>query len=77
MNSSNSIRQLIIFNVGEIDNKLDCYVSYKKDCNSIEAIQEMIINLKFILRTLIEKPNLTIKELHSSININSKLMSGF
>lgn len=71
-NSSNSIRQLLIFNVGEIDNKLDCYISYKKDCYDVDAIQEMIINLKYILQTLIEKPNLIIKDLLSSINISSK-----
>ena len=68
---SNTIRQLLIFNVGEIDNKLDCYISYKKDCYDIEAIQEMVINLKYILQTLIDKPEMDIKELLSSINILS------
>lgn len=43
-NSSNQIRQLLIFNVCEFEDKIECYFSYKQECFDQEYIR-LIINL--------------------------------
>ena len=37
-NSSNSIRQLLMFNFGLTKDSLDCFISYKKKCFNKEKL---------------------------------------
>lgn len=71
-NSSNKIRQLLIFNVCEFEDKIECYLSYKQECFDKEYIR-LIINL---LNDLLKKEDeilLNIKDfdyLQNYYNIN-------
>ena len=71
-NSSNQIRQLLIFNVCEFEDKIECYLSYRQECFDKEYIK-LIINL---FDNLLEKEDeilLNIKDfdyLQNYYNIN-------
>lgn len=48
-NTANTIRQLLIFNVCEFDNKLDCYFSYRKSAFDKSYIEKLIDIFKKIM----------------------------
>uniref|UniRef100_A0A6C0EIQ3 Condensation domain-containing protein n=1 Tax=viral metagenome TaxID=1070528 RepID=A0A6C0EIQ3_9ZZZZ len=48
-NTVNTIRQLLIFNICEFDNKVECYFSYKKDAFNLDNINAIIKLFKSLL----------------------------
>ena len=48
-NSSDTIRQLLIFNICECSDIIECYISFKKDCFDISYIEYLIDSFKKII----------------------------
>ena len=48
-NTANTIRQLLIFNVCEFNDKLECYFSYRKSAFDVEYIKQLIEIFKLFL----------------------------
>ena len=48
-NTTNTIRQLLILNVCEFNNKLECYFSYRKSAFSLDYINNLITLFKILL----------------------------
>lgn len=48
-NSSDTIRQLLIFNVCECSDKIECYISFRSECFDLSYIQYLIDSLKKII----------------------------
>jgi len=71
-NSSNSIRQLLMFNFGLTKDSLDCFISYKKNCFNKNNILELKNNLETILNIYLEDNNPSIYEILNKLEIKTE-----
>jgi hypothetical protein len=76
-NSSNSIRQLIIFNFAALPDKLDCFISYRKKCFTEASIQELKNNFNNLLENALNDSNLKLDNLLDLIKINTTFTDTF
>jgi hypothetical protein len=76
-NTSNSIRQLLMFNFGLTKNSLDCFISYKKKCFKKQHINELKSNLEKILDIFLDNKNITINEILEKLEINNNFNSKY
>ena len=70
-NSSNSIRQLLMFNFGLTEDSLDCFISYKDFCFKRENIIEIKDNINIILNLILENSNLRINDVLKNLKKTS------
>ena len=63
-NSSNTIRQLLIFNICEYKDYFECYISYNNECFDEEYINEIIK----LYNNLIKLDNIVLKNIKNSCN---------
>ena len=70
-NSSNSIRQLIIFNFAINKHNLDCFISYKKKCFNIQNILELKNNLLDIINIYLDDNISSLNDILERIKIKT------
>ena len=48
-NSASTIRQLLTFNVCEMDDHIECYFSFRKECFTVEQINDLIEDFHYLI----------------------------
>ena len=71
-NSINTIRQLLMFNFAITSDKIDCFISFKKKCFSIDNILELKNNFDKIIEFYLKNENNSLEFILNNLKIETE-----